>query len=65
MKRGFDHTTFNNFETKLTTHLLYKYWETLKKTMVDKEIIADQDCQKFINDFVINNADLFYSNKLN
>jgi hypothetical protein len=64
MKRSFDHTTFNNFEIKLTTYLLYKYWEILKKRIIDNGVITAYDCQVFINDFVITNDALFHSNKL-
>lgn len=64
MKRVFEHTTFNNIENKITAHILYKYWEYLKKEVLSKELISEEECNKFFIEFMINNEGLFYSNCL-
>lgn len=64
MKKRFNHTCYNNFETQLTNHILTKYLYYLKINVLKKKLITDEEVNDFITDFVIKNEDLFYTNKL-
>lgn len=64
MKKSFNHTSCNNFEKQLTTHILTKYLHYAKRELLHKKYITTEMGDDFILNFMIKNDDLFYTNKL-